>query len=506
MSNSIEIFQNTLLKLIVRQGEDSDRKLILLDTGELGYATDTDRLFIGDGSTMGGIAVGNKYIGDGVPTLVGSAAQIGDLVFDPTAKTLYKFKGGVYTDPANWLTVGAIYSAGESLQFQSSNNTISLSSSISVDRITQRSSAYLNLPEKTSLNSVNYNWPIGGLQNNLFLGTDAFGNLSWKTPLPLNTYYVANSASRIPVGMITPFVSGGDIPYGWLLCNGQPVLGATYPVLSAAIGTRYGGSGGSFNLPDFTNRTLYGVVTDPATSTTFRLASGTDIGLSAVGTNFIIKAIPDNIVTSTITVLSSLSATVGGINITGTAVTTLTGNIEIGLAPIISPVEIQTTFNIDQYGRVSSVPVTNAGIIAGTVINPSSYIKFLTTPIKVIDITDNFTFKDNITVFPIIPGIPANAKTVILDSYISNTNNDQYVIVCASYDKSNLHSITGDDVVGTAEYLVSRIRSADYGAGVVANQCMIPLSSNGVTSSFGLRVAAENVWDNGFVRVIGYTL
>ena len=40
MPNSIEILQNTLLKLIVRQGSDSDRKNILLDAGELGYTTD----------------------------------------------------------------------------------------------------------------------------------------------------------------------------------------------------------------------------------------------------------------------------------------------------------------------------------------------------------------------------------------------------------------------------------------------------------------------------------
>lgn len=506
MSNSIEIFQNTLLKLIVRQGEDSDRKLVLLDTGELGYATDTDRLFIGDGSTNGGNAVGNKYLGDGVPTgATGTYAQIGDLVFDPTAKTLYKFKGGTVTNIANWLPIGVIYDTGNSLAFDSSSNTISLSSAISVDRITQRSGAYLNLPDKISLNSVNYNWPAGGLQNNLFLGTDPFGNLSWKTPLPLNTYYVSNSASRIPVGMITPFVSGGDLPYGWLLCNGQSLAGVSYPVLSAVIGTKYGGSGGNFNLPNLTNKTLYGVVGDPSTSTTFRLNSGTNISLSAVGTNFIIKAIPDNIVTSTITVQSPLSATVGGINITNTAVTTLTGNIQIGLAPIIAATNVQTPFNIDPYGRVSAVPVTYAGELNAGIINPSSYIKFLYTPRTIATITDNYTFRDNVQVYPDIAEIPANAKNIIVDTYISNTNNYQYVIVCGAYDKSRLR-VTNDDVMGDTEYLISRIRSADYGAGVVANQCMIPLSSNGSISTFGLRIAAENVWDTGYVRVIGYTL
>jgi hypothetical protein len=50
MAKSIEIYENTLLKLIVRQGPDSQRKQIILDAGELGYSTDTKRLYIGDGS------------------------------------------------------------------------------------------------------------------------------------------------------------------------------------------------------------------------------------------------------------------------------------------------------------------------------------------------------------------------------------------------------------------------------------------------------------------------
>lgn len=506
MPNSIEIFQNTLLKLIVRQGDNSDRKLILLDSGELGYASDTDRLFIGDGSTVGGSAVGNKYLGDGSPTTVGTYAEIGDLVFDPATNTLYKFKGGTYTNINDWMAVGALYSVGESLKFESSNNTISLSSSISVDRITQRSSTYLNLPEKISLNSVDYNWPSGGLQSGLFLGTDAFGNLNWRTPLPVNTFYVSNSASRIPVGMITPFVSGADIPYGWLLCNGQSLLGSAYPELSAAIKTTYGGSGGSFNLPNLTNKTLYGVVTNPASSTTYRLASGTNIGLSAVGTNFIIKAIPDNIVTSTIRVQSPLSATVNGVNITNTSVTTLSGNIEIGLAPIITPATVQTPFSMDSYGRISAVPVVYAGNMTGGVINPLSYIKFLESPIKIRTLTGGSSFIRNVVVFPDYSQVPANAKTIIIDAYVSLTNTKERAIMCAAYDVSKLQSSASSSVVGDTEYVILNTETGTYGRGAYSNQCMIPLSSNGNISQFGLRYYVGATNQSGFLRIIGYTL
>ena len=39
----IEILENTLLKLLVRRGTDYDRQQITLDSGELGYTTDTQR-------------------------------------------------------------------------------------------------------------------------------------------------------------------------------------------------------------------------------------------------------------------------------------------------------------------------------------------------------------------------------------------------------------------------------------------------------------------------------
>ena len=40
---AVEILENTLLKLLVRRGTDSDRRNIILTDGELGYTTDTDR-------------------------------------------------------------------------------------------------------------------------------------------------------------------------------------------------------------------------------------------------------------------------------------------------------------------------------------------------------------------------------------------------------------------------------------------------------------------------------
>ena len=50
-------------KIKVRRGLDSERLQIVLDNGELGFTTDTQRLFIGDGITTGGLPVSTRYIG-----------------------------------------------------------------------------------------------------------------------------------------------------------------------------------------------------------------------------------------------------------------------------------------------------------------------------------------------------------------------------------------------------------------------------------------------------------
>lgn len=55
-----------------------------------------------------------------------------------------------------------------------------------------------------------------------------------------------------PTGMIADFVV---IPTGWLECNGQSVLRASYPDLFSLIGTTYGAADGThFSLPNMTDR------------------------------------------------------------------------------------------------------------------------------------------------------------------------------------------------------------------------------------------------------------
>ena len=61
--------------------------------------------------------------------------------------------------------------------------------------------------------------------------------------------------SGIDTGMIIPFAGNGDIPAGFLLCNGASVLRDTYPDLFKVIGTTYGAVDDThFNLPDLIGR------------------------------------------------------------------------------------------------------------------------------------------------------------------------------------------------------------------------------------------------------------
>ncbi len=364
---SIEILENTLLKLLVRRGTNEDRKNITLDEGELGYASDTTRLFIGDGTTVGGNLIGNKFLGsNSVITL--NTGEINDLAFDNDHNTLQRIKQNDGSSASDWETISNLVSSGDgTIQIDSTqriivgtlsagnfsadslgnsieldtSNRIALSSSISIDEIKQRTidaTSYLTLPSKLKISSINYDFPsIAASTNNSFLVSNTNNELSWSLPPVITSTVPTTTANQIPAGTIVPFVTGADyIPYGWLKCDGSEVLGTDYPDLSGVISTRYGGTVSSFNLPDFTNGALYGTnVDDPFLSTKYSIASGHSTNtneLSAFGTTFIIKAFQDSVQAPTINFSTPLSATLNGVNITDTTTEFLSGTIEVGLS------------------------------------------------------------------------------------------------------------------------------------------------------------------------------
>lgn len=124
----MEIFQNTLIKLVVRQGSDSDRKRVLLTSGEPAYTTDTRRFFVGNGVLSGGDLVGNLYQGDftgGDPSTI-EPAEIGDFAYDTDSRRLYRLKYLNTGFLSSWSQVGGVYISGDNNIQISNDNEITL--------------------------------------------------------------------------------------------------------------------------------------------------------------------------------------------------------------------------------------------------------------------------------------------------------------------------------------------------------------------------------------------
>jgi len=104
---SIEISNNTLLKILFRQGTDNDRKNIVLNSGEPGFTTDTKRLFVGDGGTSGGILTGNKFLGSVSNITTLAPAEIGDFAFNIDNNVLYRLKTNSGSVLSDWEAVAS---------------------------------------------------------------------------------------------------------------------------------------------------------------------------------------------------------------------------------------------------------------------------------------------------------------------------------------------------------------------------------------------------------------
>ena len=101
----------TIVKIKVRRGTDAQRRAIVLEQGELGFTTDTKRLYIGDGVTNGGVAVAPAIYPalsridsiTNVPASVGEIVPAGSLIFQLTSADFTKLSswGNISTQPDN---------------------------------------------------------------------------------------------------------------------------------------------------------------------------------------------------------------------------------------------------------------------------------------------------------------------------------------------------------------------------------------------------------------------
>lgn len=123
----MEIFQNTIIKIVVRQGTDTDRKSIVLASGEPCYTTDLERMFIGNGYTNGGVVVGNKCFGKSTYVTDFSPAIPGDIGYGEDMQRLYVLRTGDGSNISDWDVIGGgVYLSGDKYINVSTNNEISL--------------------------------------------------------------------------------------------------------------------------------------------------------------------------------------------------------------------------------------------------------------------------------------------------------------------------------------------------------------------------------------------
>jgi hypothetical protein len=116
-----------IIKLKLRRGLESQRLLITLDQGELGYTIDSKRVFVGDGATMGGLVVGSKSFTPIAANKTSLAAYQGDLVVENSL--LYQLTGTDATQTSAWKYIGPQID-NASIKFNGSNQlTINTASS-----------------------------------------------------------------------------------------------------------------------------------------------------------------------------------------------------------------------------------------------------------------------------------------------------------------------------------------------------------------------------------------
>lgn len=317
MSNNagrIEITENTLLKLLVRRGSNTERSNVVLSEGELGYTVDTRRLFVGDGVTAGAYPSSLfLYFGTSHPSTWASEAERGDVAYDSITGGIYRLAAKPYSTSSNWtLFAGPLANRvdGETLQLNTSTGVMSVNvlsaaqldpelaglgleyngtrelqttADQQFDSIAPRDNAFVTFPQAiqfgTQGGAAVFNMPAFDGAAGSVLTTDSFGNLVFAAPYTNQTQYMVLSSNQVPVGSIVPFGSGGNfnatsstVPYGYFLCDGSTKSGTTYSTLCAVIGRYYGGIAPDFKVPLLTAsnflyiiKYLQDVITAPST-------------------------------------------------------------------------------------------------------------------------------------------------------------------------------------------------------------------------------------------------
>jgi hypothetical protein len=166
-------------KILFRRGTDAQRRPVNFDLGEPAYSTDTKRLFIGDGQTLGGLPLGMRNLGY-VASLTGTylntnlsttafnaitaaAGQIGDIIYDRASSYIWALTSVSTTPSLSNFVAYAVYPAIDTSDFTYTGVNLTLKTN-SIQ------------PKHINTNCLNGSFLSGGNNNQITLIPNAITN------------------------------------------------------------------------------------------------------------------------------------------------------------------------------------------------------------------------------------------------------------------------------------------------------------------------------------------
>lgn len=230
-----------IVKFKVRRGSDSQRKQVILEQGELGYTTDTRRLFVGNGSVSGGELVGNKVHDiqntSNTRNLITNAYQ-NDIVYENNF--LYQLTGTDYSNLTSWGFIGSRTDNG-SIEYSNSRELRIKDEGVTSAKLQSESVVIEKLNPNIVYNGGGLTLNPQGLSANINSDFLEFvsNNISIK-PDAITSTEVASGAiipSKIHASAINNGLSGGDgNPIGVLVDNNTIQLNANNELAIKKVG------------------------------------------------------------------------------------------------------------------------------------------------------------------------------------------------------------------------------------------------------------------------------
>jgi len=235
---------NQITKLVFRRGLRQTGKTVILNAGEPGWYTDTQRLYIGDGSTNGGIAVGARNYGIRNFTTLNfnllSGAEIGDFLYDDDSNLMYFLTGGTGQTQSNWAEIDFV------IKVDNSTVEFNTSSALQVKQ-------FGIMPIHINSSNVGSGL-VGGAGTSIQVNPD-------NTTIDINNNQVRLKPGSVPIsylGSISPFTILGntnnfDAPIEQIFIGNGQVLGRYSGVLGPIDFSTIVSSGGGIGVINATN-------------------------------------------------------------------------------------------------------------------------------------------------------------------------------------------------------------------------------------------------------------